>query len=196
MDSFKIYSQSDVLALTTQREGEEKFGEKVLVISSLNEIGNSSAKFVLLGIPEDIGVRANLGVGGAKTAWQATLKAILNIQSNSFLNGEEILVLGHFEIGEPTDQSLMGLRKKVSKIDELIYPVIQQIIAADKIPIVIGGGHNNCYPIIKGTSLALNTKVNVINIDAHTDLRNPLEGRHSGNGFSTAFLNGNSNYFN
>lgn len=200
MDSFKIYSKSDVLALTTQREGEEKLGEKVQIYRHCEEgndgaisflyLQQSSAKFVLLGIPEDIGVRANLGVGGAKTAWQAALKAILNTQSNSFLNGEEILVLGHFEIEEPTDQSLVGLRKKVSEIDELIYPVIQQIIAAHKIPIIIGGGHNNCYPIIKGTSLALNTKVNAINIDSHTDLRNPLEGRHSGNGFSTAFLNG------
>lgn len=195
MNSFKIYSQSDVLALTTQRDGEEKLGEKVLVISSLNEISNSSAKFVLLGIPEDIGVRANLGIGGAKTAWQATLKAILNMQSNSFLNGEEILVLGYFEIEEPTDQSSIGLRKKVSEIDDVVSPIIQQIIAAGKIPIVIGGGHNNCYPIIKGASFALNTKVNAINIDAHTDLRSPLEGRHSGNGFSTAILNGYLNHY-
>lgn len=190
MDSFKIYSKSDVLELTNQREGEEKLGERVLVVSNLDEIINSSAKFVILGIPEDIGVRANLGIGGAKTAWQATLKAILNTQSNSFLNGEEILVLGHFEIEEPIDQSLIGLRKKVSKIDDLVSPIIQKIIAVGKIPIVIGGGHNNCYPIIKGASLALNTKVNALNIDAHTDLRNPLEGRHSGNGFSTAILNG------
>ena len=90
MDSFKIYSQSDISALTNQREGEEKLGERVLVVSSLDQIINSSAKFVLLGIPEDIGVRANLGVGGAKTAWKPAIKAILNTQSNSFLNGEEI----------------------------------------------------------------------------------------------------------
>ncbi len=191
MDSFKIYTQSDISALTNQREGEEKLGERVLVVSSLDQIINSSAKFVLLGIPEDIGVRANLGVGGAKTAWKPAIKAILNTQSNSFLNGEEILVLGHFEIEEPADQSIQGLRKKVSEIDELVYPVIQQIITAGKIPIVIGGGHNNAFPIIYGAYLANGKQqLNVVNIDAHTDLRNPAEGRHSGNGFSTAILKG------
>lgn len=191
MDSFKIYTQSDISALTNQREGEEKLGERVLVVSSLDQIINSSAKFVLLGIPEDIGVRANLGVGGAKTAWKPAIKAILNTQSNSFLNGEEILVLGHFEIENPAEQSLQSLRKKVNQIDELVYPIVEQIIAANKIPIVIGGGHNNAFPIIYGAYLANGKQqLNVVNIDAHTDLRNPAEGRHSGNGFSTAILKG------
>lgn len=191
MDSFKIYTQSDISALTNQREGEEKLGERVLVVSSLDQIINSSAKFVLLGIPEDVGIRANFGVAGAKTAWKASLKAILNTQSNSFLNGEEILVLGHFEIEEPAEQSLQSLRKKVNQIDELVYPIVQQIIAANKIPIVIGGGHNNAFPIIYGAYLAKGKQqINVVNIDAHTDLRNPAEGRHSGNGFSTAILKG------
>jgi formiminoglutamase len=50
----------------------------------------------------------------------------------------------------------------------------------------VGGGHNNSYPIIKGCSLALDKKINVINCDPHTDFRS-LEGRHSGNGFSYAY---------
>jgi formiminoglutamase len=67
-----------------------------------------------------------------------------------------------------------------------VYPLIKIIVAAGKIPILIGGGHNNCYPIIKGVSLALDTPINTLNIDAHADLRATDEGRHSGNGFSTA----------
>jgi formiminoglutamase len=58
-----------------------------------------------------------------------------------------------------------------------------------KIPIAIGGGHNNAYGLIKGCALALKSKVNTINFDAHTDLR-ALEGRHSGNGFSYAMDEG------
>jgi hypothetical protein len=34
MDSFKIYTQSDVLALTNQRAGEVKLGEKILTVSN------------------------------------------------------------------------------------------------------------------------------------------------------------------
>lgn len=201
MDSFKIYSQSDISALINQRDGEEKLGQNVKIYRhcepyngeaiSLENLKLTTSKFVLLGIPEDIGVRANFGIAGAKTAWLPAIKAILNLQSNAFLNGEEILVLGHFEIEEPADQSIQGLRKKVSEIDELVYPVIQQIITAGKIPIVIGGGHNNAFPIVQGAYLATGKQqINVVNIDAHTDLRNPAEGRHSGNGFSTAILKG------
>lgn len=213
MDSFKIYSQSDIDGEVSIRDGEEKLGQHVQTYRlclparqageehsdaaiSIENLKKSTAKFVLLGIPEDIGVRANFGVAGAKTAWKSTLKALLNTQSNSFLNGEEVLVLGHFEIDEPVDLSVKGLRNKVNKIDELVYPVIQQIIASGKIPIVIGGGHNNALPIIKAAYLAHNNqKINVVNIDAHTDLRNPTEGRHSGNGFSTAILNGYLNQY-
>jgi formiminoglutamase len=43
--------------------------------------------------------------------------------------------------------------------------------------------------MIKGTSLALNKKLHILNIDAHTDLREP-EGRHSGNGFKYAWNDG------
>ncbi|MFA6276534.1 MAG: formimidoylglutamase [Pedobacter sp.] len=195
MDSFKIYSQSDVLTLVNQRIGEVKLGEKVQTISALSELQNSSAKFVLLGIPEDAGVRANHGIGGANTAWPVALKALINSQNNSFLSGEKILVLGHFEIAEPENKSVDELRKKVTQVDDLVYPIIEKIISAGKIPIVIGGGHNNAYPIIRGTSLGLKQSINVVNIDAHADLRNTEEGRHSGNGFSFALKNGILNQY-
>lgn len=185
MDSLKIYSQSDINNLIINRSGETKLGERIQTISSLDALQSSTAKFVLLGIPEDIGIRANSGIAGASTTWRPALMAFLNIQSNRFLSGEEILVLGHFEIEEPKDSTIDGLRKKVSKIDDLVYPVIEKIVAAGKIPIVIGGGHNNAYPIIKGTSLAKEQSIDVLNVDAHADLREP-EGRHSGNGFTYA----------
>lgn len=200
MDRLQIYTKNDFLDLVNPRSGETKLGEKVQVYPhsgiplSIAGLELSTAKFVLLGIPEDIGVRANLGIGGTQSAWPVALKTLLNIQSNHFLSGEDILVLGHIQVNEPTDQSVESLRAKTATIDALVCPIIEKIIAADKIPIVIGGGHNNAFPIIWGSSLALRQALNVANIDAHADLRNPAEGRHSGNGFSAAlekgFLNG------
>jgi len=195
MDSFKIYTQSDVLSLVNHRDGEQKLGERVQIAASFEALEKSSAKFVLLGIPEDIGVRANYGIAGAKTAWDATLKALLNIQSNTFLSGKEVLVLGHFEIEEPSDNSLQDLRNKTAEIDVLVYPIIEKIVKSGKIPIIIGGGHNNAAPIISGVSRALNQPINVINIDAHADLRNTNEGRHSGNGFSYSIQKGYLNQY-
>lgn len=136
-------------------------------VSSAGQLQTSTAKFVLLGIPEDIGVRANYGIAGASTAWQPALKALLNIQSTPSFKGDELLVLGHFEFSEPADNSISGLQQKVAEIDDLVYPVVQKIVEAGKIPIVIGGGHNNAFPIMKGISKALNRPVDVLNIDAH-----------------------------
>ncbi|GGH12397.1 formimidoylglutamase [Pedobacter zeae] len=189
MDKLKILSQSDIDHLIIQRDGETRLGERVNIyrhdVISIDGLKANDSKFVLLGIPEDIGVRANAGIAGAASAWRTSLTAFLNIQSNRFLNGEEILVLGYFEIDEPEESTIKALRNKVAEIDELVYPVIEKIVAAGKVPIVIGGGHNNAYGIIKGTSLAYKGPIDVLNVDAHADLRE-LEGRHSGNGFSYA----------
>ena len=74
-----------------------------------------------------------------------------------------------------------------AEIDDLVLPIIQAIIEADMTPLVIGGGHNNAYPLLAGSALGLGRKrgINAINMDAHADFR-ALEGRHSGNGFSYA----------
>jgi len=189
MDGLQFYSREDILKLVNLREGESKLGECVQLSQNLDELSSSTARFVLLGIPEDIGVRANYGIAGTATAWPAALKAILNVQSNRFLQGSELLVLGHIAVHEPTHTDTAALQEKVAAIDDLVFPIIQQIVAAGKIPIVIGGGHNNAYPIIKGAALAKNRSIHVINIDAHADLR-PANGRHSGNGFTYALSAG------
>ena len=91
MQHLKIYNKHDVLLLTKLRRFETKLGEHLQVLSDTKHIErsieNSSAKFVLFGVPEDIGVKANLGIGGADSAWIPFLQAFLNIQSNDFIQG-------------------------------------------------------------------------------------------------------------
>ena len=187
--SFKTYGREDLLAYVNLREGETKLGQQVAILEPEQELSASSAGFVLIGIPEDTGIAANYGIRGAATTWEIVLKAFLNTQSNSFLPGAELLVLGHFDFDLPRNGSREDLMAQVSMIDQHVYPLIQRIVAAGKTPIIIGGGHNNAYPIIKGCSAALGKKINVVNIDAHADLRS-TDGRHSGNGFSYALREG------
>ncbi len=206
MKSLTLYHQKDINHSLRTRQNEIKIGQDVLVITSEKnwepELLKSDCKFVLLGIPEDIGVKANYGRGGAHTAWKPALDSFLNQQSNSFLTGKNICVLGHIYVDDlmekaeqlttKTKKDIELLRSLVTDIDTRVVDVITKIVAANKIPIIVGGGHNNSYPIIKGCSLALSKKINVINCDPHTDFR-PLEGRHSGNGFSYAYQ---ENYLN
>ncbi len=209
VSNLKILGQSDIIGLTNYRTGEVKFSERLHIIQNkdnwIKELKNSDTKYVVLGIPEDIGVKANFGRVGTSGAWQSFLKSFLNLQHNRFCKGSWITLLGYFDL-EQYQQQAKGLdpnnkeqRKKlfelVKLIDKEVSHIIATIVSLDKIPIIIGGGHNNAYGNIKGTALAKGQAINVVNFDAHTDFR-PLEGRHSGNGFSYAFEEGFlKNYF-
>lgn len=203
---FKWCSKQDALSLTKIRKFETKLGERVQACPPGQDpkqfLRNSTATFVLVGIPEDIGVKANQGMGGADTAWLPFLQSFLNIQSNDFLDGQEILLMGHFDFGDiqylidhtarGNEEKIEAYRHAVNSIDDEVEQVIKMITAAGKIPIVIGGGHNNAYPLLKGAAKGWHKRgliqlpqINCINLDAHADYR-PVEGRHSGNPFRYA----------
>lgn len=210
MKHFKVFSREDILSLTETRKFETKIGERISFIKDKTnwqeQLKASESKFVLLGIPEDIGVKGNFGVGGADTNWHPFLSAFLNIQSNSFFTGEDVLLLGNFDFGDikylventayNNDELIEAYRYAVVIIDEEVENIIKFITSCNKIPIVIGGGHNNAYPIIKGVAKGLKktelipvAQINCINLDAHVDYK-VTEGRHSGNAFRYAERDG------
>src|SRR4051812_6769068 len=94
---FRLATKDYINSLVRHRDGETKLGERVKVLGSLNELSLSSGRFVLLGIPEDVGVRANMGTGGTHTLWEPALQAILNIQNTDTCKGEDLIVLGAFD---------------------------------------------------------------------------------------------------
>jgi len=206
---FKTLTKHDLLQLTRLRRFETKVGECLQTVANgdlIAAIKQTDAAYVLLGIPESIGVKANLGVGGTDTAWVSFLQAFANLQSNDFFSGQEVLLLGYFDFTDierlidnnamSDDEKREAYRHAVNTVDEEVEKVIKAIAAADKIPIVIGGGHNNAYPLIKGAAKGLAqlemiqlAQINCINLDAHADYR-PEEGRHSGNAFRYAESDG------
>lgn len=203
MDKLIPFTINDLAKVTNHRSGEIKFGEKMIVVpggaDKIDFLKESEAKYVLLGIPEDIGVRANFGRPGAASAWESAIKSIANIQHNRFCKGSQIIVLGQINVAEEMrdvenlDFNDIDDRSKLSqlveKIDKEVSHIVFNIIKAGKTPVIIGGGHNNAYGNIKGAALAKGKPVNAINFDAHSDFR-ILEGRHSGNGFSYAYEEG------
>lgn len=184
--------------MTRKRSGEEKIGDSVETVSKdwKKDLEKSPARYVILGIAEDIGVRANYGRAGAATAFKPALDSFLNQQHNSFIDPASVFVLGEVMVDDLMEaasgldmknkKDLSQLRELVAVIDERVSLAVEFIISLQKIPVLIGGGHNNSYGNIKGSSLALHKKINVINCDPHLDFR-ALEGRHSGNGFSYAY---------
>ncbi|MBU2928884.1 formimidoylglutamase [Winogradskyella psychrotolerans] len=209
MKHLNVFTEKDKQLLLKKRKGETKFGEHIQLIPNLikiyDDIVNLDVEYVVFGVKEDIGVTANFGKPGTYNAWDAALKVLLNIQSNALTSAKRVLILGHLDYTEQRKAIVdfdLSKKKQISKVRHLVEDidkdvtyVVSSIIKAGKIPIIIGGGHNNAYGNIKGCALANNGKVNVVNFDAHSDFR-AEEGRHSGNGFSYAFAEGFlKNYF-
>ncbi len=185
------------------RAGEVKVGEILPVLyrgeavefsAALREAKKAGARCAILGIPEDIGPRACCGRGGANEGWSAFLHAFLNTQANTFFPSTSAVLIGEVELQDVQEQSqesdLDTLRRLCGEVDERVFPIIQEIVAAGLTPIVIGGGHNNAYPIMKGVVAGRNLpSIGCCNCDAHADFRR-FEGRHSGNGFRIAYEEG------
>ena len=202
----KIYNKQDILSLTKIRRFETKLGERLQVVQDTSDIarslGISNAKYVLFGVPEDLGAKGNQGIGGTDTLWIPFLQSFFNIQSNDFFDGAEVLMLGHFDFGDiqylidttarTQDEKIEAYRHAVNTVDDEVEQLAKMITEQKKIPIVVGGGHNNTYPLIKGAAKGWHkagvlplAQINCINLDAHADYR-PMEGRHSGNAFRYA----------
>ena len=196
-------TKSDIAEHVRVRSGETKLGELIKVpedVPLLSFLKETSARFVVLGVAEDIGVLANGGRAGTAGAWDSFLYSFLNMQANDFTKADTIALIGHFSFdvlkekiekrAGSSNSRMEEYRKAVPIIDDAVSELIQLIVTSHKIPIVVGGGHNNAYPIIRGTALGLagsgdSKGINCVNLDAHIDYR-LAEGRHSGNGFRYA----------
>ena len=210
MKHFKFYNKKDILSLTKVRRFETKLGERLQCLPENAEwpeaLAQSKAKYVLLGIPEDIGVMANYGMGSTDTAWYPFLNAFLNTQSNDFLNADEILLLGHYDFGDikyliennayNPEEKVDACRHAVHIIDEEVEQIIKSIAFYGKIPLVIGGGRNNAYPLIKAVAKGLHksgkiplAQINAISLSGEAGY-SPAEGRHSSNAYSYAETDG------
>jgi len=207
MDNIVIYRKEDLSSLIQVRAGEVKLGERMAFLregegmETLPRYSAAGARFALVGIPESIGPMANYGKCCTEFGWKVFLDAFLNMQSNRFLGGEHILCLGHVgtkglnaaaSAFSPVDPDYIEkLRRLCSKLDEAVWPILKSIADAGLVPVIVGGGHNNAYPILKGLNAAprYSGGIQTVNCDPHADFR-PLEGRHSGNGFSYAYEEG------
>ena len=211
MQELNFFTKEQLHGFAKARKGETKLGEKINLyepsnVRKLEEQKKKGARFAILGIPESIGALGNFGRSGSETAFNAFLNGFLNIQSNRFLSGKEFVLFGEIkteklqekasQLKDGSDFYHQKLHVLCDELDELVSRVIQHITALGLTPIVIGGGQNNTFPILKGVSAAHKLKkgLNCINMDAQADFRS-LEGRHSGNGFSYAKQHGYLNKY-
>jgi len=210
--NLQVFGPETLAHLVHLREAETKIGQDLAFLASthwteleanLHLAAVDGARYAILGIPEDIGIRANFGRGGVNGAWREFLRYFVNLQSNQFIDCSRILMLGELILTDLQDelQSMQAtgrvpihkLRELCAAIDRKLAPIIEQIVTAGLEPIIVGGGSNNSYPILKGTVAALRNRAQIepeegicaVNCDMHAGFR-ILEGRHAGNPFTYA----------
>lgn len=195
MKEIILLSKSDISSVVINRSGESKIGEVISfgnpsssnesLDQIINNLKSEGKKLIIIGIEEDIGVRGNYGRAGADGAWKAFLNTFLNLQNNNYINLSSVHLLGSIYVedlmNKSKDASESDLRGLCNELDQRVSYVISKITKGGMTPIVIGGGHNNSFGIIKG----IGKKISIANFDLHLDFR-ALEGRHSGNPFSYA----------
>lgn len=203
--ALRVPAIDDLRRLTSNREGEVRLGHRVLAFGPDGE-PPAGARVAVLGVPEDIGVRANLGIPGARRMWRTFLPRFLNMQSNRFLDGDCVAIAGVVDVRDlrkatrsldparartarVRNEQLGALREAVREVDERVGAAVGAIRRSGLVPLVVGGGHNNAYGILSGCSAAAGVPMGCVNVDLHADLR-PREGRHSGNAFSYALADG------
>lgn len=173
---FNPFTEDFLNKLLTPRKGEIKIGEK---LSEIND-----AEFIVLGIEESIGPVLNYGNPGAENAFVPFLNKFLNMQFNEDFISSKIAIFGSVTLNNNVPKNI-----NVEELDDFIVDLILNNIGVNQKLIVIGGGHNNAYPIIKAKSLQFDNSLEVVNLDPHADFR-IMEHRHSGNPFSFAHKNG------
>ena len=161
-------------ANTMLRPGEIRLGQQVKEMSN-----QEGCKYVILGIEESVGPRLNLGLPGAEKAFSAFLPRFLNMQSNRFLLGTDILIAGSIHVNESSSKQ----NPSIEELDELVEETLHPFLSKGMIPLVIGGGHNNALPILRAIHKSTGSSLGVINMDPHGDCR-ATDIRHSGNSFS------------
>lgn len=193
-----------VRSMTPRRDGERKLGETIRTLppdaglaEGLREL--PEAGFAVLLVPEDIGVRANLGRPGAAALPQATLRRLLAMQDNPSLRGERLVLAGEVPVQDLMQQAigldahragdLERLNALVSEVDARVTAAVREIVSAGRTAIVLGGGHENAFGVLAGVHAGAGAAAACVNLDAHADLRAD-EGRHSGNPFSKALAAG------
>lgn len=173
--TFHLFDESN--KAKNQRPGEVKLAETINFGAKTKE-----SEFVILGISEDIGPQMNDGFSGAKKGFGAFLQAFQTVQSNKFCSGENVGVLG--EITQNIKfESIDKNKGAVEELDDFVLHILSENLENEQKLIVIGGGHNNAFPLLKNLSFRDDRRIHAINIDPHADCRS-IEYRHSGNPFS------------
>ncbi|CUU02634.1 formiminoglutamase [Candidatus Kryptobacter tengchongensis] len=137
----------------------------------------SNVDVAIIGVPQDEGVKRNMGRTGASKAPDQVRKYFYRLTPFNFKFKNQITKLRIFDLGN------LRVDGSLEQIHERLAFVVGELVKAGILPIVIGGGHDIAFPDYCGFAGNFGKgKRAVINIDTHLDVRE-LQPRNSGTPF-------------
>ncbi|MDR9400898.1 MAG: hypothetical protein RI558_05700, partial [Psychroflexus sp.] len=118
-DYFNFFKEKHRDKLIKSRNGETKLGEKLNFITSFNSLKQTNAKYVIIGVPEDIGVRANHGKPGAADFWFDFIAAFINLQENRYFSANDFLIAGHIKTQQLITQAQQSIDEYKDQLGRL-----------------------------------------------------------------------------
>lgn len=139
----------------------------------------STNSVVFIGAPDDRGVMnvgGRLGAGHGPAAIRQTLSQFMLGMTGA---------LGKLDIYEGFD---VAVEETIEKTHQNVRSAVSHSLSSGRLPIVLGGGHDFGFPHVAGVHDFFNaknqSKLALINVDAHLDVRPPNEqGITSGSPF-------------
>jgi len=138
----------------------ELFTSQTNVFSGLQK-PFEEAKYVVFGVPFDA---TSTYRTGARFGPNAIRQASLNIETYSFRSGLDIEDLALYDAGD------LHVSMDAQKTVDMTRLVVEDILAAGKMPVALGGEHSITLGIVKGLG-ARAAKTAIVSFDAHLDLR-------------------------
>jgi formiminoglutamase len=161
------------------RPDDPRLGECV-TFSTGEPVPLSPGRPVLIGFPQDEGVRRNFGRAGAAQGPREIRRWLYRLSPWDGPSGADLSRLRPVDLGDlRCDADLEASQHALGEI-------VAQVLAARAVPVVLGGGHEMAFGHFLGYA-ATRAPVGLINLDAHLDVRPTLDGLgHSGSPFRQA----------
>jgi formiminoglutamase len=135
---------------------------------------------VLIGFPQDEGIRRNFGRPGAAAAPNAIRQALYRLTPFDAARQLDL------KVPAPLDAGNVRITGPLEESQRALAAVVASVLTAGAIPIVLGGGHETALGHYLGYTRA-GRPVGIINLDAHLDVRPTAGGQgHSGSPFRQA----------
>lgn len=127
----------------------------------------SKGRAVLIGFPQDEGVRRNQGRPGAAQAPERIRHWLYRLTTTD--------LEGDLAVHPPLDAGNVRIVGGLEESQQALGEVVAGVLQAGAVPVILGGGHETAFGHFLGYAQS-GTRCGIINLDAHLDVRPCSDG--------------------